>query len=84
MPVLMLMLITLLNDGTLISVGYDRYVAPHLPTISDQRRAPSPPRIWSFCSGKLGNGMIFTRCGFCTGSGEIFAKTVRVTHICHR
>jgi H+-transporting ATPase len=25
MPVLMLMLITLLNDGTLISVGYDRY-----------------------------------------------------------
>jgi H+-transporting ATPase len=24
MPVLMLMLITLLNDGTLISIGYDR------------------------------------------------------------
>lgn len=26
MPVLMLMLITLLNDGTLISIGYDTYV----------------------------------------------------------
>jgi H+-transporting ATPase len=25
MPVLMLMLITLLNDGTLIAIGYERY-----------------------------------------------------------
>jgi len=31
MPVLMLMLITLLNDGTLISVGYDRVVPSRYP-----------------------------------------------------
>jgi H+-transporting ATPase len=31
MPVLMLMLITLLNDGTLITIGYDRAVAPSTP-----------------------------------------------------
>merc|ERR1712134_215795 len=31
MPVLMLMLITLLNDGTLITIGYDYAVAPTTP-----------------------------------------------------
>merc|ERR1711907_198457 len=31
MPVLMLMLITLLNDGTLITIGYDLAVAPKTP-----------------------------------------------------
>ena len=31
MPVLMLMLITLLNDGTLISIGYDNASARHTP-----------------------------------------------------
>merc|ERR1712137_298920 len=31
MPVLMLMLITLLNDGTLITIGYDLAVAPNTP-----------------------------------------------------
>merc|ERR1712054_281962 len=31
MPVLMLMLITLLNDGTLITIGYDLAVAPATP-----------------------------------------------------
>ena len=31
LPVLMLMLITLLNDGTLISIGYDRAVASTRP-----------------------------------------------------
>jgi len=31
LPVLMLMLITLLNDGTLISIGYDRAVASARP-----------------------------------------------------
>merc|ERR1719201_1293145 len=31
MPVLMLMLITLLNDGTLITIGYDLAVAPTTP-----------------------------------------------------
>merc|ERR1719162_1708512 len=31
MPVLMLMLITLLNDGTLITIGYDIAVAPLTP-----------------------------------------------------
>ena len=33
MPVLMLMLITLLNDGTLITIGYDLAVAPKTPPI---------------------------------------------------
>jgi H+-transporting ATPase len=32
MPVLMLMLITLLNDGTLIAIGYDNVNAPTVPT----------------------------------------------------
>ncbi|KAJ1431495.1 HAD-like domain-containing protein, partial [Ochromonadaceae sp. CCMP2298] len=31
LPVLMLMLITLLNDGTLIAIGYDRVEARHTP-----------------------------------------------------
>ncbi|MEW5303187.1 MAG: hypothetical protein WDW36_005903 [Sanguina aurantia] len=31
MPVLMLMLITLLNDGTLISIGYDNVTPGHMP-----------------------------------------------------
>lgn len=31
MPVLMLMLITLLNDGTLISIGYDNVVPSQIP-----------------------------------------------------
>lgn len=31
LPVLMLMLITLLNDGTLISIGYDRVKPSHMP-----------------------------------------------------
>jgi len=31
MPVLMLMLITVLNDGTLIAIGYDRVSAPRTP-----------------------------------------------------
>jgi len=33
MPVLMLMLITLLNDGTLITIGYDYAVAPKTPPV---------------------------------------------------
>merc|ERR1711976_80187 len=33
MPVLMLMLITLLNDGTLITIGYDYAVAPTTPPV---------------------------------------------------
>lgn len=33
MPVIMLMLITLLNDGTLIAIGYDYVVPPNLPTV---------------------------------------------------
>merc|ERR1711976_585671 len=33
MPVLMLMLITLLNDGTLITIGYDYAVAPETPPL---------------------------------------------------
>jgi H+-transporting ATPase len=37
MPVLMLMLITLLNDGTLITIGYDYAVAPKTPPIWNMR-----------------------------------------------
>merc|ERR1711977_671689 len=37
MPVLMLMLITLLNDGTLITIGYDYAVAPKTPPIWNLR-----------------------------------------------
>jgi len=37
MPVLMLMLITLLNDGTLITIGYDLAVAPKTPPIWNMR-----------------------------------------------
>ena len=33
MPVLLLMLITLLNDGTLISVGYDNVTASKIPEV---------------------------------------------------
>jgi H+-transporting ATPase len=31
LPVLLLMLITLLNDGTMIAIGYDHVVAPTRP-----------------------------------------------------
>lgn len=37
MPVLMLMLITLLNDGTLISIGYDNVVPSKLPNVWNLR-----------------------------------------------
>merc|ERR1712194_736437 len=37
MPVLMLMLITLLNDGTLITIGYDIAIAPETPPIWNMR-----------------------------------------------
>ncbi len=33
MPVIMLMLITLLNDGTLIAIGYDHVEPSHTPTL---------------------------------------------------
>eukprot|EP01038_Epipyxis_sp_PR26KG_P012334 gene12334-16543_t len=33
MPVIMLMLITLLNDGTLIAIGYDNVVPPSTPAV---------------------------------------------------
>src|SRR3546814_19523860 len=31
MPVLMIMLITLLNNGTMIDIGYDHVITSHLP-----------------------------------------------------
>eukprot|EP01035_Chromulina_nebulosa_P017545 gene17545-23108_t len=37
MPVIMLMLITLLNDGTLIAIGYDHVIPPDTPTIWNLR-----------------------------------------------
>lgn len=37
MPVIMLMLITLLNDGTLIAIGYDNVEPPDTPTVWNLR-----------------------------------------------
>jgi H+-transporting ATPase len=37
MPVIMLMLITLLNDGTLIAIGYDNVVPPSTPAVWNLR-----------------------------------------------
>jgi H+-transporting ATPase len=37
MPVIMLMLITLLNDGTLIAIGYDNVVPPATPAVWNLR-----------------------------------------------
>jgi H+-transporting ATPase len=37
MPVIMLMLITLLNDGTLIAIGYDNVEAPETPAVWNLR-----------------------------------------------
>lgn len=37
MPVIMLMLITLLNDGTLIAIGYDNVEPPSTPTVWNLR-----------------------------------------------
>lgn len=37
MPVIMLMLITLLNDGTLIAIGYDHVEPQHTPTVWNLR-----------------------------------------------
>jgi len=48
MPVLMLMLITLLNDGTLITIGYDIAVAPKTPPIWNMRFLFSMAFVQSF------------------------------------
>jgi H+-transporting ATPase len=48
MPVLMLMLITLLNDGTLITIGYDLAVAPLTPPIWNMRFLFSMAFVQSF------------------------------------
>jgi H+-transporting ATPase len=48
MPVLMLMLITLLNDGTLITIGYDYAVAPKTPPIWNMRFLFSMAFVQSF------------------------------------
>lgn len=40
LPVLMLMLITLLNDGTLISIGYDNVIASPRPGAPGSRISP--------------------------------------------
>jgi H+-transporting ATPase len=37
MPVIMLMLITLLNDGTLIAIGYDNVIPPSTPAVWNLR-----------------------------------------------
>lgn len=37
MPVIMLMLITLLNDGTLIAIGYDNVIPPDTPAVWNLR-----------------------------------------------
>merc|ERR1712137_378102 len=48
MPVLMLMLITLLNDGTLITIGYDLAVAPNTPPQWNMRFLFSMAFVQSF------------------------------------
>merc|ERR1712078_315152 len=48
MPVLMLMLITLLNDGTLITIGYDLAVAPKTPPKWNMRFLFSMAFVQSF------------------------------------
>merc|ERR1711985_108067 len=48
MPVLMLMLITLLNDGTLITIGYDVAVAPKTPPTWNMRFLFSMAFVRSF------------------------------------
>merc|ERR1719201_2685352 len=48
MPVLMLMLITLLNDGTLITIGYDIAVAPKTPPTWNMRFLFSMAFVQSF------------------------------------
>merc|ERR1712072_333520 len=48
MPVLMLMLITLLNDGTLITIGYDIAIAPKTPPKWNMRFLFSMAFVQSF------------------------------------
>merc|ERR1719160_610005 len=48
MPVLMLMLITLLNDGTLITIGYDHAIAPRTPPTWNMRFLFSMAFVQSF------------------------------------
>jgi len=48
MPVLMLMLITLLNDGTLITIGYDLAIAPKSPPVWNMRFLFSMSFVQSF------------------------------------
>jgi H+-transporting ATPase len=48
MPVLMLMLITLLNDGTLITIGYDYAVAPQSPPTWNMRFLFSMASVQAF------------------------------------
>merc|ERR1711988_155828 len=48
MPVLMLMLITLLNDGTLITIGYDLAIAPKTPPQWNMRFLFSMAFVQSF------------------------------------
>jgi len=48
MPVLMLMLITLLNDGTLITIGYDIAIAPKTPPQWNMRFLFSMAFVQSF------------------------------------
>lgn len=60
-PVLMLMLITLLNDGTMIAIGYDNVIPSHLP---DSWNLPSVFAISGVLAGvALGSSVLLLWCG---------------------
>lgn len=45
LPVILLILITLLNDGTMIAIGYDNVIAPTRPAKVRVLSNPDPPTL---------------------------------------
>src|SRR3546814_15491495 len=68
MPVLMLMLITLLNDGTMIAIGYDHVIPSHLP---DNWNLPALFSIAGVLAGvALGSSLLLLWCGLDSWSDD--------------